>query len=114
MHWETQTTRYEEVKGSGKYLTMRAVMEKSGKTDNIDDYSVSWRGKPYVEAFQDLRRFYDADTPINPRMMADYCEDRCILLDRDERDIIYRMDSAFRYAMVARRSENDKALRDKK
>lgn len=109
VYWETQTTR-EGTKGKGDYLTMRELAEKSGRANKIDDYSVSWAGREYVDVFWNARRGIDNKTPISPRILADYCNDSGVLLDRHERDIIYRMDSAFRSAMEARRAENEKAL----
>lgn len=85
----------------------------SGRSDKIDDYSVSWRGRHYVDIFWDLRRFYGDDTPITPRMLADYCDDTGVLLNRHDRDIIYRMDGAFRSALEARKAENNMAMADK-
>lgn len=94
-------------------MTLRRAMEKSGKADRIDDYAVSWRGKHYVDVFWELRRFYGDDKPVTPRMLADYCSDSGVLLNRHERDIIYRMDSAFRSALGARKAENEKTIADK-
>lgn len=94
-------------------MTMRELAEKSGGAKKIDDYSVSWGGRQYVEVFWDLRGFYGHDAAITPRILADYCADRGVLLDRNERDIIYQMDRAFRSAMGARKAENDKRIADR-
>lgn len=92
---------------------MRELAERSGHSHKIDDYSVSWAGRQYVELFWDLRGFYGNETPITPRLLADYCADSGSLLDREERAIIYQMDRAFRSALGARKAENDKRVAER-
>ena len=106
--------RYEEKSGSGKYMTLRAMLEKSGRSDRIADYSLSWRSEWLVSQFWKLKGFLaDMATPLPPNIVRDYCHDQGVLLTREERDILYRMDSVFRAALSKKSSDINRAMAEK-
>ena len=106
--------RYEEKSGSGKYMTFRRMLERSGRMDRITDYSLSWKSQWIVEQFWKLKAFLPSiETPLPPNVVLDYCRDQGVLITREERNILYRMDSDFRAALSKKKSEIDRAMAEK-
>lgn len=106
--------RYEEVKGSGKYMTLRDMLERSGRSDRIDDYTPSWRSNYLIEVFWKLKSLLDeVSNPLHPGLVNDYCRDQGILLSREERSIIYQMDGEFRAALSKKQSDINRAMAEK-
>ena len=95
-------------------MTLRMMLERSGRGDRIEDYAPSWRSQYLIEAFWKLKGFLDEmSTPLPPNIVADYCKDQGVLITREERNILYRMDSDFRAALSKKKSEIDRAMAEK-
>ncbi len=86
-------------------------MERGGHADKIDDYFVSSEYEYLVEAFWQLKSLAGGlDSTITPSLLRDYCVDQAILLDRNERAIIYGMDAEFRGAISEKRREHERYM----
>jgi hypothetical protein len=92
---------------------MRQMLENTGRADRIDDYQPDPVYSYLIDAFWRVRQFCGSDDPVNPSMLSQFCKDQGVLLNRQERDIIYRMDAEFRGALAKQRRDNERQAQNK-
>jgi hypothetical protein len=95
-------------------MTLREVMERSGREDMIDEYLPDWKSDYLVNSYWNLRQFLPGlDDPITPGFLRDYCADQGILLTRQDRAIIYQMDAALRKALADKKADIERYMADR-
>jgi hypothetical protein len=93
---------------------MRQVLENTGRASRIEEYEPDYTCQHIVAAFWELKSLLsDITEPIPPQTVSTYIADQGLLLNRQERAILYQMDSAFRGALNKQRAENDRFLAEK-
>lgn len=101
--WDLTYNVHERVKGKGDYLSARQYYTAGGQAHKIPDYCPEKIHEPIVNAFWELKC-----GDIDYRIRHD--DLRHVLLNRNERSIILKMDRAF-LSTVA--EERQKAARKK-
>jgi len=91
-------------------MTVRQMYEKTGREYRIDDYFPPVEYQYLIDAFWKIRSFCLQDEPMKPGLVREYCLDRGVLLNRDERGILYRTDAEFRAALNKKRRDNDRYM----
>lgn len=95
-------------------MSLRDMLERSGRADRIDDYRPSWVAKDLVDHYWQAKSLLtDIDAPLTPSILREYSQEMGGLLKREERAIILRMDAALRQALSRKRSEIDKHMAEK-
>jgi hypothetical protein len=112
--YETENPRYELQRGTGQYLTTRQAFERAGQESKIDDYEPKGFSAGFVPIFWKLKSLCEGPSdPIKPAELKDYCDCQGVLLNRQDRAIIYSMDAEFRAALAKQRVDNDKFMASK-
>jgi hypothetical protein len=112
--YEVQNPRYEIQRGSGDYMSTREMLERSGRGHLIDPYDVPKEYEYLIDLFWRIKSISGGiDAVIAPAILRDYCLDQGVLLNRQERGIIYSMDATLRGALADQRRANDKYMMQK-
>jgi hypothetical protein len=91
--YETENLKYEFRKGSGEYMTLRQMLEKTKRGHLVDEYEPDPQFMYLVDLFWRVRQFCGQDDPVSPHVL---------------RAIIYQMDAEFRGALSKQRRDNDR------
>lgn len=90
-------------------MTTRQAYTKGGKQHLIDDYTPSFDCRYLIDEFWKLKSYAGS---LEEPLRRDYFKGT--LLDRNERDILLKMDSAFRSELADVRRKNDKYVAGKR